>query len=157
MDILAIDPGSSQAAVSHTGIVLLHARSDYVPVLIESWAVPAGINGFREWYNTMPETINDFAHVVICELFVNRNIPGADLSPLLVEGAVRFLRPDTVLQGAGGKNTAVPDRVLNNLGFTKDMFGKDHHADRWEALRHAVWYLKKQKHLPTLKAGWPRT
>lgn len=159
MRLLAIDPGSSKAAVSHTGIVLLDVPADAPPTLVDSWAVPSGVTGFREWYleDDSPERCEalDFADVVVCEMFVNRNIPGADLSPLLIEGVVRYIWPDVVLQPAAGKNSSVPDAALNRLGFNKKSFGGDHHADRWEALRHAVWYLKKQRHLPTLRAGWP--
>lgn len=153
MRLLAIDPGSSQAVVSHTGIVLLDYDQDNAPVLIESWAVTDGINGFRSWYE-LEDFYTSPGKTVVCEQFVNRNIPGADLSPLLIEGAVRFLYPSVVLQTASGKNTAVSDEALNSLGFTKTMFGADHHADRWEALRHAVWYLKKQRHRPTILTGW---
>lgn len=153
MRLLSIDPGSSKAATSHTGIVLLEVPNSAQPTLVASWAVPSGLMGFREWYfaeQPQPD-------LVVCEEFVNRNIRGADISPLLIEGAARFLWPPVVLQPAAGKNAAVPDDALTRLGFTKQSFGGDHHQDRWEALRHAVWYLKKRKHLPTLQRGWPAT
>lgn len=151
MRLLSIDPGSSKAAVSHTGIVLLDVPTSAQATLVESLAVPNGLVGFRDWYFAEQPKPD----LVVCEEFVNRNIRGADISPLLTEGAVRFLWPEAVLQPAAGKNTAVSDKALANLGFSKSAFGGDHHQDRWEALRHAVWFLKKRKHLPTLQAGWP--
>lgn len=155
-NMLVIDPGG--AGKGETGIVYLWLGMDgeLPPEVLNSWAVPDGLEGFREWATSpaghFPLNTVDF---VVCETFVNRNIPGADLTPVLIEGAVRYLRPDTILQPAAGKNTAVPDEVLKRLGLY-DLGTGDHHQDRREAARHAVWFLKKNKHLPTLKKGWPR-
>lgn len=149
--ILGIDPGGTGG---HTGAILLHYLHSDPPSLIDSWAIPGDMDSFREWWNC--DASSYVVDVVVCEKFVNRNIAGADLTPLLFEGAVRFLVPDVVLQPASGKNTAVPDTAMNNLGFSKKEFAGDHHADRWESLRHSIWYLKKNLHRPTLEKGWPR-
>lgn len=150
--ILGIDPGGTGG---HTGVVLLEHTRDNPPELVTSWAIPGDMDSFREWWMTSYDF--EFEDVtVVCEMFVNRNKPGADLTPMLFEGAVRYLVPDVVLQPAAGKNTAVPDRALVNLGFSKDAFKGDHHGDRWEALRHVIWYIRKQDHVPTLRKGWPR-
>jgi len=93
------------------------------------------------------------AYFVVCEKWVDRNIAGADRSAMLVEGAVRFLWPKVVLQPASGKNTAVSDEVLTRLGVYT---AGGHHRDILEATRHGVWFVKKQKHLPTLTKGWPK-
>lgn len=153
-NMLVIDPGG--AGKGETGIVYLWLGMDgeLPPEVIDSWAVPGGLEGFREW-EEHHYYLHAGAGTVVCEAFVNRNIPGADLTPVLIEGAVRYIRPDTVLQPAAGKNTAVPDEVLKRLGLY-DLGTGDHHQDRREAARHAVWFLKKNKHLPTLKKGWPR-
>lgn len=149
--ILGIDPGGTGG---HTGAVLLHYLYNDPPSLIDSWAIPGDMDSFREWWDC--DVLGYGFDIVVCEKFVNRNIAGADLTPLLFEGAVRFLVPDVVLQPASGKNTAVPDTSMNNLGFSKKEFAGDHHADRWEATRHVLWYLKKNLHRPTLEKGWPR-
>lgn len=152
--LLAIDPGGS--GKGETGVVWLALHDDVPPHVFGSWAIPNGLEGFREWATSSEGHFPlHTADVVVCETFVNRNIPGADLTPLLIEGAVRFVRADTVLQPASGKNTAVPDSALENLGLL-DVGRGDHHQDRREAARHAVWFLKKNKHLPTVKAGWPQ-
>lgn len=148
--ILGIDPGGTGG---HTGVVLLEHTRDNPPELVTSWAVPGDMDSFREWWQT--EIGGSAGMTVVCEMFVNRNKPGADLTPMLFEGAVRYLVPDVVLQPAAGRLVAVPDKALNNLGFSKSMFN-DHHHDQWSALTHCIWYLKKQRHRPTLENGWPR-
>lgn len=145
--LLTLDPGGK--GTGETGIVLLEFSDTQPATLIESWAVPNALTGFLAWY----DTLHVEADIVVCEHFVNRNIRGADLTPCFIEGAVCAVYRGTILQGASGKNTAVSDTVLKRLGF---WFKGDHHHDRNEAARHAIWYLKKQKHIPTLKAGWPQ-
>ena len=146
--ILSIDPGG--LGTGETGIALGVFTPTEPYHLLDTWAVPDNITGFRAWYY---ERWHD-ADVVVCEQWVDRNIRGADRSPLLIEGAVRFLWPEVVLQPASGKNTAVSDQALKNLGvYTVG----GHHHDIREATRHAVLYLKHQHHMPTLKAGWPKS
>lgn len=161
MIVLSIDPGSTRSDVSTTGIVLLDGVR-----LIDSWAVPDGINGFRGWGadNVYYDTLHHIAGVgplidgsvtqtdaVVCEQFVDRQVMGADRSPLLVEGAVRFLWPGVVLSPPSGKNTAVPDAILKKLGLW-DFGTADHHNDRREAARHAIRYLKNQHEPDVLNA-----
>lgn len=148
--ILGIDPGG---VGGHTGIVLLDVPDNAPATLTKSWAVPNDFDGYMHWHRAWGPTYAD-VDVVVCEHFVNRNIKGADLTPCFIEGAVRALWPNVVLQPASGKNSSVPDAVLKRLGLYD--FPKDHHNDQREAGRHAVWYLKKQHHMPTLLAGWPK-
>lgn len=148
MWVLAIDPGSTKAKVSHTGIVMMDGVELY-----DSWAVPNGISGFKEWHTEMPwhvlpEPGRDMT--VVCEQFVDRQVRGADRSPMLVEGAVRFLWPNVVLQSASGYKTAVPDDVLKALNLWT-FPGKDHHDDRRAAARHAIRFLKN-RHDPEVLA-----
>ena len=155
--LLAIDPGSTRSDKSTTGIVYLEGLE-----LKDSWSVPNGISGFRDWANLCLGV--DFPYdvwlydswffnsTVVCETFVDRQVRGADRSPMLIEGAVRFLWPDAVLQSAAGYKTQMPDEAMNALGFTKSTFPGDHHADRWAALRHALLYLRRQKD-PTVLAA----
>lgn len=153
--LLSIDPGGK--GTGHTGIVRLLYSETEAPLLIESWAVPDGLDGWLAWHG---EHVDDHwteePYEVVCEHFVNRNVPGADLTPCFIEGSVRTLYRHAALQPAAGKNTAVPDTAMAALGFSKKEFKGDHHGDRWEALRHAIWFLKQKRHIPTLRAGWPR-
>lgn len=146
--LLSVDPGGAGAGTS--GIVLLSYTDTTAPVLVDSWAVPDALEGWLGWYDTQRSVV--LPEVVVCEHFVNRNVPGADLTPCFIEGSVRTLYRHTVLQPASGKNSAVSDEVLTRLGLFS--FPKDHHHDQREAARHAVWFLKKAKHRPTLKEGW---
>ena len=152
MIVLAIDPGSSQAQVSHTGIVLLSGTT-----LLDSWAVDRGVTGFSAWARHQvslrggpPYGVRNSqdkwedVDAVVCEKFVDRQVMGADRSPLLVEGVVRFLWPDVVLQPASGYKSQMPDEVMEKLGFSSKSFGGDHHKDRWSALRHGLLYMKRQ-------------
>lgn len=151
--ILAIDPGGKGG---HTGIVWLKYDKHTPPVMLDSYAIPDDVEGFIEWCLDAFPFINPLT--VVCEKFVPRMVPGADYTPLIIEGALQTfarLHDFTVhWQPASGKNTAVPDRVLKNLGLLDPSWTKDHHHDRKEATRHAVWWLLKKKHLPTLRAGW---
>lgn len=147
-NLLSIDPGGS--GTGHTGIVLIQ-YSDYdSPRLLDSWAVPNGLEGFLDWVDSDGDTF--YYNVVVCEHFVNRNVPGADLTPCFIEGSVRTVYRDVILQPASGYKTAVPDESLKRLGLFD--FPRDHHHDQRSAARHAIWYLKKKRHIPTLKTGW---
>lgn len=154
--IAAFDPGGEGG---DTGIVLIEYTIDQPAHVIDSVAVGDGFTGFSKWYGTIDS--DDFIYgtdTYIVEKFVNRNIPGADLTPLLIEGVLRWdlghkRNTELVLSPASGKNTAVPDFVLKNLDM---WFPGDHHHDRREAARHAIRWLKQRKHLPTLKEGWKK-
>ena len=141
--ILSIDPGGKGG---DTGIVLLGYTPETRPVLINSWAVPNGLTGFREWY---VKTLRQGADTIIVEQFVHFKAVQIETTPILIEGAVRFIWPNAVLSPASGKNTAVPDEVMKRLGL---YIAGDHHRDRNEACRHALRWLKNQKHIPTLRA-----
>ena len=147
--ILSIDPGGKGG---DTGIVLLGYTPETRPVLVDSWAVPNGLTGFREWY---VKTLRQGADTIIVEQFVHFKAVQFETTPILIEGAVRFIWPDVVLSPASGKDTAVPDWAMDNLGFSRADFGGDHHADRYQACRHAIRWLKNQGHKPTLEVGWP--
>ena len=142
MKLLAIDP-AAETSVSDTGWALLYYDEDAPATLLDSGVVHGGFTGFCGW--ALPES-----DVTVCEHYVVFNRAG-DPTPLLVEGVVRYLRPDVVLQPSSGYKTAVSDTVLKNLGLWST---KGHHADERSALRHGLWYLKRMRHTPTLKAGW---
>lgn len=142
--LLSIDP-AAERAVSDTGWALLEYDDNTPATLVDGGVVHGGFEGFRTW--TLPDS-----DVTVCEKYVKFRAEG-DPTPLLIEGIVRYLRPDVVLQPSSGYKTAVPDRVLKTLGFWTTT---GHHADQRSALRHAVMYLKKARHLPTLRQGWPQ-
>lgn len=168
--ILSIDPSGSPAG--HSGIALVQYGDDTPATLLASWAVQGGLEPFRQWlsdhtthsgkawvhstsaWDDLGEAY--YIDTVIVEHFVNRNVPGADISPVGMEYVVRWLWPDAVLSPASGKNSKFPDCNMENLGFSKKDFAGDHHGDRWEALRHALVWLKSEGHIPTLRKAFPR-
>lgn len=146
--LLSLDPGSSRHATSHTGAVLFSVPRDEPAFVDSSWAVRGGLDGFREWVEE--SDLLEWADSVIVEQFVDRQIAGADRTPMLIEGAVRFLRPDAILSPPSGYKQAVPDRVLKQFDC---WFEGDHHNDRRSAARHALRWLRSN-HMPTAKKGW---
>lgn len=140
--LLSIDP-AAERAVSDTGWALLEYTDDTPATLVDGGVVHGGFEGFRQW--TMPES-----DITVCEKYVKFRAQG-DPTPLLIEGVVRYLRPDVRLQPSSGYKTAVPDEVIKRLGLWTT---EGHHADMRSALRHALWYLKTTLHRPTLRAGW---
>lgn len=153
-DIIACDPGGVT-----TGIVWIRYSHDRPAIVMESWSLEGGIVPFLNWWN------NEFSalppiDVVVCEQFVNRNIAGADLSPLRLQGAIEVLAMQrgigVELQPAAGGHTAVTDAAMARIGITKKTFVGDNHNDRFAAARHGLWFLKRHKHMPTLNAMYPR-
>lgn len=153
MRLLSFDAGGKGG---HSGVVLLDVPEDAPATLVDSWAVPDDVEGMCQFTEAFDESDAD---LIVCEHFTNRNVRGVDLTPCFVEGVIRGWAHtwgcDVVLQGAAGKNTAVPDDAMERAGFPKSDFKGDHHADRWESLRHALWYLKRTDHRPTLEAMFP--
>ena len=141
--LVAIDPGGDRG---HTGVVRIEYTPDTLPRLVSSCVLLSGWEGIADW---VPEV----ADTIVIERFVDRHVPGADTSVLLTEGALlgayRRLGVPVVRQPASGKNTAVPNAVLKQLGM---WITGDHHHDRTEAARHALLWLRKQRHVPTLEA-----
>jgi hypothetical protein len=146
--ILSFDPAGKGG---DTGIVLLDYLSTMPPRVRESWAVSGGYNAFCDWLRTQGGYDEINPDVVIVETFIHFKNIKIETTPILIEGAIRYVWPNVVLSPASGKNTAVPDDVLKRLGL---YFPGDHHRDRTEAARHAVRWLKNQRHVPTLRAGW---
>lgn len=141
--ILSFDPAGKGG---DTGIVHLVVTDVTRPVLLNSWAVSDGFDGFCEWAYDIGSMLDP--DVCIVEHFVHFTDIKIESTPMLIEGVIRYLWPNTILSPASGKNTSVPDDVLKKLGM---YFPGDHHRDRTEAARHAIRYLKQQKHIPTLR------
>jgi len=137
MKIVGIDPGGAPPNGT-TGISLVQLTNK--DLLVEKqWAVENGYWGFCKWVHTEGHYLSE-ADYVICEKFVPYN-KAADISPVLIEGVVGYLRPDTIFQPASGKNKAIPDSFLKNNDWYSD---SSHHHDARESLRHVLYWLKSQ-------------
>lgn len=140
MIVLGVDPGM------RTGVAFLEVPEDSTPVLIQYEEVYGGVEGFQKWWETHPPY-----DVLVCEDFILRGgVKGVNIEPIKI---IEFLRQfNPVMQTPAGRNTSVSDAVLKRLGL--HLPGERLRNAR-EAVRHAVWYVKKSLHKPTLRVGWP--
>ena len=153
MLILAIDT-PAEDPVSSTGWALVDDKDgEEVPVVVDKGAIGGGFNGFVALLQTLP--FRDWFRRVgraVVEKYGPYGGAG-DTSPLLAEGALtyRLIQAGVPLvrQPASGKNKMIPDSFLKAQGWYST---KGHHHDEREAVRHALYYLTKQRHKPLLKA-----
>lgn len=138
--ILGIDPGGKPPNGT-TGISLFELTGAGL-IRLRTWAITGGYPGFCRWLRTDPDAqhLQDIEPHVVCEKYVVYNAAG-DPAPLLIEGLVGYIWPNTIFQPASGKNTAVPNEILEAQGWWDD---SSHHADVRESGRHVVYWLKKQ-------------
>jgi hypothetical protein len=142
MRLLSLDPGGT------TGYAIVdYTDSDFR--VETSGQIKGGLAGFLEQDAEMLELYR--FDVIVCESFTLREgIYGADLSPVYIIGALEALYQDNkkVYQEPKLKPLC-DDSRLKKMGLYKS--GKPHEND---AIRHAVIYLRNNKHMPTLLAGW---
>lgn len=102
---------------------------------------------------------NNTSTVVVIERFVPRGgQPFApDLEGVQVEGMLRhFYQPDQIVWQTRTDKAHVPDRILkgNGLWQTGSDVSWEDGRDANDAIIHALAYLKKNSHLPTLRKYW---
>ena len=144
--LLSIDPGVA------TGIALGWYEETHPYERTDVWIVKGGLDGFLEWY----DTTYIIADKWVAERFVLRdNDFVANTEPLRIEGAMEALRLHPTYQLRTDK-ALCKDEVLKEHGLwvTGKMVGHSDGRDANDATIHALAYLKKQKHLPTLKKYW---
>ena len=133
--ILSIDPSSSKAAKSNTGIVLIENGK-----LIDYWVASYGVKGFKDWFDNNHSNLN--YDVSIYEHFEARdNSKSKDNSVLETIAEIQRLIPYAEPFRNGGYQTDVPDELLKALGLWK--FGKSHHQDVRAAARLAIFYAMR--------------
>lgn len=143
MRILSLDPGGT------TGYVIADVTQDTELQIVRSGQIKNSLKGFLDFHWDVLEDVE--IHAIICESFTLREgIYGADLSPVYIIGALEALYPEVeiIYQEPKLKPLCDDDR-LKKLGLHEP--GKQHRND---AVRHAVIYLRNNKHIPTLTAGW---
>jgi hypothetical protein len=150
--LLSIDPGKQ------TGIAIGHYGDNEPYTLIKVWQISDGVTGFIEWWNkTGKQWKNDAT--IVSEKFVLRgsNKFVADLEPVKIEGAMQALGIKPVWQLRTDK-MFVTDELLkeHNLWQTGKQFGWKDGRDANDAIVHALAYLRKGKHLETLKQYWSK-
>lgn len=147
--ILAVDPGK------RTGIALMRFEDDEAVEVIATWDVPGGLEGWADWITDHQSLFIHLRFFIVYERFIPREgVHGVGTDASEVIGAVLTWAKDwdvtVVPQPAAGRLKAVPNRVLDK--FYKFSGNVDRNVK--EAARHAVWYLKNAKHMPTIRKGW---
>ena len=133
--ILSIDPSSNKIETSTTGIVLLDNAK-----LENSWVSRCGVQGFKEWFETVGYSLK--ADVVVVEQFEARdNDKSKDNSVIETIDFIKMCFPDLILQRNAGYQTDIPDNLLKILGLWK--FKKSHHQDCRAAARIAIFYAMR--------------
>lgn len=138
--VLGIDPGR------RTGVALLGYDENTAPRILIAEEVYGGVEGFRIWWE---EWSPDY-DTLVAENFIKREgVKGVDHTPLEVLGWLSQFNP--VLQSPAGRKKAVPDSALRRLGLY--LPGEPNRNAR-EAVRHAVLWLKNQRHKPTIRKAF---
>lgn len=141
MRLLSLDPGGT------TGYAVMEYTSEDVR-LVESGQISDGLEGFiSEWRE------GQRYDAIVCEDFILRpSVKFPDLSPVYIIGALEVLaRAYQITYQPPSSKPMCTDTVLKRLKMYQ--VGKPHAND---AIRHAIIYLRKRKHMPTLLAGWPK-
>lgn len=143
MLILGVDPGADR-----TGMASINASDNRI-TLIGDWEVGGGTEGFIDQAPHIPAY-----DLVIIEDYVIHRAAG-DPRGLEIIGILKYLGSKydvpVRLQPAAGRKKAVPDDVLKRLSMYE---GGDANRNSREAIRHVIWYLKEQAHVPTLLQGY---
>lgn len=163
--LLSIDPGlNSGAALGY-----YDATSPYR--VVGRWQVHGGLPGFLAWWER--EHIGERFDEIVVEKFIldPTNQFSADLTPVQIEGAIiakLFPRDNAIAWQPRTDKSALtgypPTAItktqrqrarfdfLDRFGMFESGTGND---DSNDAVTHGLVYLKRRRHLPTLRAFWP--
>lgn len=156
--LLSLDPGKQ------TGIAAGFYGDNQPYTLLKVWQVSDGVTGFINWWKTdgtKEIKLREWGFMqptqIVSEKFILRsNAFVADTEPLLIEGALQALWSLPVAWQQRSDKSLVTDQTLreNGLWHTgKQVQWKDA-RDTNDAIIHALAYLKKNKHIPTLEKYW---
>jgi hypothetical protein len=156
--LLSIDPGRS------TGIAVGTFSDDDPYELVAVWQPRNGAVGFLDWwysdwlYDTGFMPTRD---LIVSEAFTLRNNKFvANVEPVRIEGVMLALGLDVVYQQPAMKSL-VGDAVLKRSGLyienaqAREWFDHPDARDVNDAITHALAYLKRTLHRPSLLAYWP--
>lgn len=137
--ILGLDPGVT------TGWAIVEYADDAQPVLLHNGQIADGHKGFINYWDELPSF--DF---VVCESFTLREgIRGVNIEPAYVIGALEAIKPAEIHYQTPALKSLCDNDALKRLNMY--VRGQQHARD---AIRHAIVFLKKNYHLPTLTLGW---
>ena len=138
--IVGIDPGAKR-----TGVCTVFFGVDQ-PAMVTSHDDLDSLAAVWYWLDEAEQC----PEAIIVEDYVPHRAAGNPRG-LEIIGAVKawgmLNQVEVVMQTASGRKVAVPDEALRNLCVE---WSGDKDRNWIEAVRHCVWYLKKQAHVPTL-------
>ena len=137
--LLALDPGRT------TGYSIWH-YDEHAPLkLIQRGQISNGLEGFVAWFRSQER----FDEVVAETFKLDGRTIKPDTTPLAIEGALTVLAPGWVGQPNTMKTSAT-DTQLKRWGLWWP--GHQHARD---SARHAIAYMKRKRHIPTLRLLFP--
>lgn len=145
MIYLGIDPGE------RTGVAVLDVPEDATPVLIAYWEVTGGFEGFKKFWNGPDLPV--FNRLVVEEYIIRGGVPQNHARDPLAIVAYLADHSTPILQPPAGRRVSVSDDVLRRLGVYLPGRGL---RNAREAVRHVIWRLKQERHMPTLRVGWSK-
>lgn len=147
MRVLAIDPGLK------SGVCLFNAETQQIDL---SLIIPGGLTGFRDWILALHVPDYD---VLVCESFeLEEGTHGIDAaSPLEIIGYLKSLDIPIVWQRRmqRGKDKLITPAVLKRAGLYPAR-GELKEGHQVAALQHALAFLVRQRHLPTIELLHPK-
>jgi hypothetical protein len=158
--LLSLDPGRCPPASQ------LGTFSDDDPYeLVATWQPRNGAVGFLDWWHS-DCTVRHVPFLptrdlIVSEAFTLRNNKFvANVEPVRIEGVMLALGLDVVYQQPAMKSL-VGDAVLKRSGLyienaqAREWFDHPDARDVNDAITHALAYLKRTLHRPSLLAYWP--
>lgn len=149
MRVLAIDPGAK------TGVSLIDTEGHR---LILSLIIPNGLTGLWNWWDAVGYSYAASCDTIICETFeAEEGTHGIDLTPVEIIGWLKGLGVPIQWQRRNqrGKTKLISTAVLKRAGlYPKSGELKEGH--QVAALQHALAYLVKIRHRPTIELLHPR-
>lgn len=142
--ILAFDPGGT------TGWAFGGYSDESALSFIGGGQIEDGLHGFIYWFE-QPEAFAGNITIVSESFQLRASVRNPDVTPLRIEGALEaLLGPGRVVYQQPALKSTVGDQLLKDNGLW--IPGQRHQMD---ARIHAIAYLKKNRHLPTIRAFWP--
>jgi len=148
MLLLSFDPGKS------TGIALGEYFENKAYELKWAWIVHDGVGGLIDWWQNH-NGLNWYDSVVVSERFILRDNGWlADLEAVKIEGALQALCDNEIQWQLRTAKSLVPDSVLKENGMWQTGRPMNHSdgRDANDALCHAIGWLVRQNHRPTIEA-----
>lgn len=152
--VLALDPGLK------TGVALIDTdRFEDIHLEI----VPDGLAGLMVWYDKSRWFAGMHLDVIVCESFeLEEGTHGIDLTPVEIIGWLKaggmshnYFDPIVFQRRMQrGKDKLITDAVLKRAGLYPPR-GQVKEKHQIEALRHALSYLVRQRHLETIRLLHP--